>query len=88
MLIESVMMTASDLCSSSKPWELQLATVTVIYEEFYRQGDIEIESGRIPVPIMDRTHDDEQALHQVAFEAVVFVALLIACLLGVLHELF
>ena len=30
-------MTASDLCSSSKPWDLQLATIQVIYEEFYLQ---------------------------------------------------
>lgn len=37
MIVEALVMTASDLCSSSKPWDLQLATVTVIYEEFYSQ---------------------------------------------------
>ena len=30
-------MTGSDLCASSKPWYLQMQTVDVIYDEFYRQ---------------------------------------------------
>ena len=30
-------MTGSDLCASAKPWDLQLETVAVIYEEFYIQ---------------------------------------------------
>ena len=29
------------------------------------QGDYERESGRLPVPIMNRFHEDQQALHQV-----------------------
>ncbi len=61
------MMTASDLCSSFKPWELQLATVNVIYEEFYLQGDLELNAGRVPVPIMNRNNDKMQAFHQVTF---------------------
>ena len=30
-------MTGSDLCASAKPWDQQLKTVSVIYEEFYIQ---------------------------------------------------
>ena len=32
-----MVMTGSDLCASAKPWDLQLETVAVIYEEFYIQ---------------------------------------------------
>ena len=30
-------MTGSDLCASAKPWDLQMQTVEVIYDEFYQQ---------------------------------------------------
>lgn len=30
-------MTACDLCASTKPWEVQVETVKVIFEEFYEQ---------------------------------------------------
>ena len=30
-------MTGSDLCSSTKPWDLQLLTLNDIYSEFYTQ---------------------------------------------------
>ena len=30
-----------------------------------KQGDYEMESGRLPLPIMNRFHQDEKALHQV-----------------------
>jgi len=62
-----MVMTGSDLCASTKPWGLQLETVEDIYREFYNQGDYEIESGRLPLPIMNRFHQDEKALHQVGF---------------------
>ena len=32
-----MVMTGSDLCTSAKPWDQQLKTVSVIYEEFYIQ---------------------------------------------------
>ena len=60
-----MVMTGSDLCASTKPWDLQLDTVEDIYHEFYTQGDREMASGRLPVPIMNRFHRDEQAVHQV-----------------------
>ena len=37
LLVEAMVMTGSDLCASAKPWNLQLETVSVIYEEFYIQ---------------------------------------------------
>ena len=33
----------------------------------FEQGDYEMESGRLPLPIMNRFHQDEKALHQVCF---------------------
>ena len=65
LLVQAVLMTGSDLCASSKPWELQLQTVDAIYAEFYHQGDVELEAGRVPVPIMNRCFLDQRALHQV-----------------------
>ena len=37
MLAQAIMMTGSDLCSSSKSWDSQYNTTAVIYEEFYEQ---------------------------------------------------
>ena len=41
-------MTGSDLCASAKPWDQQLKTVSVIYEEFYIQvtKDINVDMMR------------------------------------------
>ena len=36
-MLQAVAMTASDLCASIKPWDVQLETVKVIFEEFYVQ---------------------------------------------------
>jgi len=58
-------MTAADLCASTKPWDAQVETVKVIFEEFYEQGDIEKAAGRVPIPMMDREKQDEQAASQV-----------------------
>lgn len=59
-------MTAADLCASAKPWEAQIRTVKVIFEEFYQQGDLEKAAGREPIPMMDRNKKDEQAASQVS----------------------
>ena len=37
LLVEALLMTGSDLCASAKPWDLQMQTVEVIYDEFYNQ---------------------------------------------------
>ncbi|KAG5880335.1 hypothetical protein JTB14_019814 [Gonioctena quinquepunctata] len=66
-LIQSIAMTGSDLSASAKPWEIQVETVKVIFEEFYDQGDAERAAGRIPIPMMDRNQPDQQASSQVGF---------------------
>lgn len=58
-------MTAADLSASAKPWDVQIKTVEVIFEEFYGQGDIEREAGRAPVPMMDRNRPEERVTSQV-----------------------
>ena len=37
LLVQSIAMTGSDLNSSSKPWDIQVRTTKVVYEEFYEQ---------------------------------------------------
>lgn len=67
MLTQAISMTASDLSASTKPWDIQKETVSVIFEEFYQQGDAERQQGRTPIPMMDRFQPDEQAASQVGF---------------------
>ncbi|XP_066975379.1 probable 3',5'-cyclic phosphodiesterase pde-5 [Macrobrachium rosenbergii] len=67
LLIEAIAMTACDLCASAKPWDIQVETVKVIFEEFYEQGDAEKAAGKNPIPMMDREKTDEQAGSQVGF---------------------
>lgn len=35
-------MTSSDLSASAKPWDIQVQTVKVIFEEFYQQGNYQM----------------------------------------------
>nr|CAD7401018.1 unnamed protein product [Timema cristinae] len=67
LLLKALTMTGSDLSASAKPWDLQMKTVRVIFEEFYEQGDAERDSGRIPNSMMDRRQPDQQAASQVGF---------------------
>ncbi|XP_046391240.1 probable 3',5'-cyclic phosphodiesterase pde-5 isoform X2 [Ischnura elegans] len=67
LLLQAVTMTASDLSASTKPWDVQVETVKVIFEEFYEQGDAERAAGRVPIPMMDRHQPDQQAASQVGF---------------------
>ncbi|XP_059614609.1 probable 3',5'-cyclic phosphodiesterase pde-5 [Phlebotomus argentipes] len=67
LLIQAIAMTASDLSASAKPWDIQVETVKVIFEEFYQQGDAERAVGRQPMAMMDRNKPDEQANSQVGF---------------------
>ncbi|KAK7873303.1 hypothetical protein R5R35_011363 [Gryllus longicercus] len=67
LLLQAITMTASDLSASAKPWELQVETVKVIFEEFYEQGDAERANGLQPIPMMDRNQPDQQASSQVGF---------------------
>lgn len=65
MLMQAISMTASDLSASTKPWDIQVQTVSVIFEEFYQQGDAERAAGRKPISMMDRNQPDQQAASQV-----------------------
>ncbi|KAH1018184.1 hypothetical protein HUJ05_005998 [Dendroctonus ponderosae] len=73
LLLQAISMTGSDLSASAKPWDIQVETVRVIFEEFYQQGDAERsalvlrKAGRHPIPMMDRAQPDEQPSSQVGF---------------------
>lgn len=67
LLLQAISMTGSDLSASAKPWDIQVETVKVIFEEFYEQGDAERQVGRKPIPMMDRHQPDQQAASQVGF---------------------
>ncbi|CAH2103277.1 unnamed protein product [Euphydryas editha] len=66
-LAMAISMTAADLSASTKPWDIQLKTVKVIFEEFYDQGDKEKAAGKTPIPMMDRNKPEEQPASQVGF---------------------
>ncbi|XP_024081659.1 probable 3',5'-cyclic phosphodiesterase pde-5 [Cimex lectularius] len=66
-LIQAIAMTASDLSASAKPWELQVKTAEVIFQEFYEQGDAERAAGITPIAMMDRNQPEQQAASQVGF---------------------
>lgn len=66
-LAKAIMMTSCDLCASAKPWDIQLDTVKVIFEEFYVQGDQEKDKGQTPIPMMDRDKAHELPKLEVGF---------------------
>lgn len=66
-MLMAASMTACDLCSMYKPWELQLQLVHVIMEEFWLQGDEEKAQGSTPIPMMDRDKRDQLPTSQVGF---------------------
>ena len=65
--IKSLMLTAADLASVSKPWCTQLDMVTRLYREFYTQGDIEKTHGFQPNETMDRELKNKIPQQQVNF---------------------
>ncbi|XP_017774954.1 PREDICTED: probable 3',5'-cyclic phosphodiesterase pde-5 isoform X2 [Nicrophorus vespilloides] len=67
LLIQAIAMTGSDLSASAKPWEVQVKTVDIIFQEFYDQGDEEKKNGRTPLPMMDRNQTNHQPASQVGF---------------------
>ncbi|KAF7284637.1 hypothetical protein GWI33_021826 [Rhynchophorus ferrugineus] len=67
LLLQAISMTGSDLSASAKPWDIQVKTVKIIFEEFYQQGDAERQAGRHPIPMMDREQPDQQPSSQVGF---------------------
>ncbi|XP_063367274.1 probable 3',5'-cyclic phosphodiesterase pde-5 [Cydia amplana] len=67
VLGQSFCMTGADLSASAKPFEAQLQTVEIIFDEFYQQGDLERQAGRSPIAMMDRRRQDQLPSCQVGF---------------------
>lgn len=61
------MMTACDLCSVTKQWQITRLTANDIYAEFWAEGDEMKKIGIQPIPMMDRDKKDEVPQGQVGF---------------------
>lgn len=53
-LFMSLMMTCCDLSDQTKGWAVAWRVAQLIFEEFFRQGDLEREIGEEPMEMMDR----------------------------------
>uniref|UniRef100_A0A3P8R9X3 Phosphodiesterase n=1 Tax=Astatotilapia calliptera TaxID=8154 RepID=A0A3P8R9X3_ASTCA len=62
-----LMMTACDLCSVTKQWQITRLTANDIYAEFWAEGDEMKKIGIQPIPMMDRDKKDEVPQGQVGF---------------------
>ncbi|XP_063047591.1 cAMP and cAMP-inhibited cGMP 3',5'-cyclic phosphodiesterase 10A isoform X2 [Engraulis encrasicolus] len=62
-----LMMTACDLCSVTKLWQVTRLTANDIYAEFWAEGDEMKKIGMQPMPMMDRDKKDEVPQGQVSF---------------------
>ncbi|XP_026210260.1 cAMP and cAMP-inhibited cGMP 3',5'-cyclic phosphodiesterase 10A isoform X2 [Anabas testudineus] len=62
-----LMMTACDLCSVTKQWQITRLTANDIYAEFWAEGDEMKKIGLQPIPMMDRDKKDEVPQGQVGF---------------------
>ncbi|XP_074532352.1 cAMP and cAMP-inhibited cGMP 3',5'-cyclic phosphodiesterase 10A isoform X1 [Halichoeres trimaculatus] len=62
-----LMMTACDLCSVTKKWQITRLTANDIYAEFWAEGDEMKKIGMQPIPMMDRDKKDEVPQGQVGF---------------------
>ncbi|KAJ8248254.1 hypothetical protein GJAV_G00240050 [Gymnothorax javanicus] len=62
-----LMMTACDLCSVTKLWNVTKVTANDIYAEFWAEGDEMKKIGIQPIPMMDRDKKDEVPQGQVGF---------------------
>ncbi|XP_061645057.1 cAMP and cAMP-inhibited cGMP 3',5'-cyclic phosphodiesterase 10A isoform X1 [Phyllopteryx taeniolatus] len=62
-----LMMTACDLCSVTKQWQITRLTANDIYAEFWAEGDEMKKIGMQPISMMDRDKKDEVPQGQVGF---------------------
>jgi hypothetical protein len=67
LLLSAIAMNGADLNSTALPWNEAKYRTKELFEEFYSQGDIELQQGREPNPLMDRRKADEQPKSQVEF---------------------
>ena len=56
-LSQAIAMTACDLCASIKPWDIQVQTVKVIFEEFYAQVLIDLYFSNFPISVFGLIHE-------------------------------
>uniref|UniRef100_A0A8C6WZG1 Phosphodiesterase n=1 Tax=Neogobius melanostomus TaxID=47308 RepID=A0A8C6WZG1_9GOBI len=63
----ALMMTACDLCSVTKQWQITRLTANDIYAEFWAEGDEMKKIGIQPIPMMDRDKKDEIPQGQMGF---------------------
>ena len=61
-LAQAIAMTACDLCASVKPWDIQVQTVKVIFEEFYAQ--VYLPHSNIPTAIHSDIYTCTHTQHQ------------------------
>jgi len=56
-MLRGILMTSSDLCGITKPWQIQKKVVHLVTSEFFHQGDMEREKLQVePQAIMNRKH--------------------------------
>ncbi|CAF3351916.1 unnamed protein product [Rotaria sp. Silwood1] len=65
--LQSLSMTAVDLCAMYKPWPIQQNVVNTIMDEFWQEGDEEKRRGIQPLSLMDRSLAHELPKNQVNF---------------------
>ncbi|CAF0756208.1 unnamed protein product, partial [Didymodactylos carnosus] len=65
--VQSLTMTATDLCATYKSWTNQQNIVSTIMDEFWEEGDEEKRQGLEPLPLMNRSLAYELPKNQVNF---------------------
>merc|ERR1711916_92283 len=53
-MLSALIISACDLSSSCKPWDVQEPVAYALFDEFFAQGDEEKASGQVPIPMFDR----------------------------------
>ncbi len=53
-LLCSILMTSCDLCFNTKSWEVSEELSSLLYREFFTQGDLEKALGETPLEMMDK----------------------------------
>ncbi|GAB1609066.1 cGMP-specific 3',5'-cyclic phosphodiesterase-like [Argonauta hians] len=84
LLLIKMMMTASDLSGTTKPWEQHKVITMLLANEFYKQGDMERQRGIPVLPLMNREKRGELPKMQIGF--IDFACVMVYRLLGTVEE--
>ena len=72
----AMLMTACDIGAITKPWEVQRETAIQVYEEFFWQGDLEIDIlGKVSMDLFDRNNAKNLGKMQIGWTAFVCLPL-------------